>query len=109
MVSLTETKITPSSGTSYFTARDGFKAVKCNGVLALTSYVNITTQIPANTVFANTGLSSSDVTYGGLAFLKTDGSKVYPLGIASQGRLSTADAAVPAGYYYIIGTVIYKR
>ena len=109
MVSLTETRITPSSGTSYFTARDGFKSIKCNGMLIIQSYINITTQIPANTPFANSGLSSSDVPHGTLGFVKSDGSKVYPLSIASQGRISTDDSAVPTGYYYVIGTIIYNR
>ena len=109
MTSCIETKITPSSGTSYFTARDGFKSVKCNGILTVQSYINITTQIPANTPFANVGLTDSDKMHGNLCFLKIDGSKVYPLSFASQGRLSTADSAVPTGYYYVIGASIYER
>ena len=108
MTSYTETQITPSSGTSYFTARDIFKSIKHNGVLIIQSYINITTEIPKNTPFANIGLSNSDVVHGTLGFLKTDGSKVYPLSVASQGRLSANDSAIPTGYYYVIGAIIYN-
>jgi hypothetical protein len=104
---VTETKITPVG--KYFTARDAFKAIKCNGLINIVSYVNITTQIPANTAFADIGLSSSDVVYGMLGIQKTDGSKLYPASIGPAKKLTVGDTAVPAGYYYIIGTVMLKR
>jgi hypothetical protein len=107
MASVTETRITPVG--NYFTARDAFKAIKCNGVINIVSYVNITTQIPANTAFADIGLSSSNVVYGMLGIQKTDGSKLYPACIGSNKKLAVGDTAVPAGYYYIIGTLILKR
>lgn len=106
MTQYTETKITPVG--SYFTARDAFKAIKYNGVINIVSYVNITTQIPANTAFADIGIGSSEVVYGMLGIQKTDGSKLYPASIGSNKKLAVGDTAVPTGYYYIIGTLIYR-
>ena len=108
MTTLTETKVTPVS--NYFTARDAFKAIQCNGIITIVSYVNITTQIPTNTSFADIGLGSSDVVYGMLGMQKTDGSKVYPVQISTNNKkLTNADTAIPTGYYYIIGSLILKR
>lgn len=93
-------KITRVSGTSYFTERDAFKARRVGNTIAIFSYVNITTQVPESTNFANTGFTSAEGTF--LFFDST--SKATPV-ICTTGVLKPA-GTLATGYYYAIGVAV---
>lgn len=87
----------------YFTKRDAFRCTLKCGTIIVNSYVNITTQVPANTIWGSIGRA----TYGG-TFIAINSSTraVYYIGLSSQGAFST-EVALPTGYYYLVGCGIY--
>lgn len=88
---------------NYFTRRDGFRAILKNGTILVQSYVNITTQVPANTNFASLGRP----TYGGTYLAINSSTRaLYYIGLSGQGYFST-ETALPTGYYYFVGCGIY--
>lgn len=93
-------KITRVSDTSYFTERDAFKARRVGNTIAIFSYVNITTQVPESTNFANTGFTGAEGTF--LFFDST--SKATPV-ICTNGVIKPA-GILATGYYYAIGVAV---
>lgn len=86
---------------SYFTERSSFKARRVGNTITIFSYINITTEVPANTEFANTNFSNSE---GMFIFIGGNGTNPRVL-ICSGGKLKPTDA-IPTGYYYCIGTAL---
>lgn len=85
---------------TYFTERDAFKARRVGNAITLFSYVNITTQVPSSTEFANTGFSSAE----GL-FLFFDSTTKETIVRCSSGKLIPNDT-LATGYYYAVGSAV---
>ena len=92
--------INPVGG--YFTKRDAFKATRAGTTLLIDSFINITTEIPANTTFANITMP---VYMGKFLMVNSSTRQVYIVSLASNGSISS-DSAVPTGYYFFIGAGI---
>ena len=84
---------------NYFTRRDAFRIRVKGSILTVRSYINITTQIPANGEFASITTPSDGGTF--LA-VNTSSRALYIVSLLSTGKF-VADAAIPVGYYYLIG------
>lgn len=93
--------ITRVSGTTYFEERDGFKARREGNLINIFSYVNIMTQIPANTAFADIGHSNSE---GNFIFVHEDGTN--PIVVQCSNGLLRPLTNLPSGYYYAIGSAM---
>ena len=84
---------------TYFTERSAFKARRVGYTVGIFSYVNITTEVPSGTEFANIQFPSAE---GYFLFVAGTTIKVVQ---CSQGKLKP-DGALPTGYYYAIGTAL---
>ena len=87
---------------SYFTERDAFKARRMGNTIVIFSYVNITTQVPSGTNFADTGFGSAEGMY---IFMKADGTDATMV-TCTVGKLRPSDAVLPTGYYYVSGCAV---
>ena len=86
---------------SYFTERDAFKARRFGNTVIIFSYVNISTQVPASTNFADIGFSSASGT-----FLFCQGDGTQPKIVRCDGGKLAPDSALPTGYYYAVGCAL---
>ena len=84
---------------SYFTERSSFKARRLWGTVIIFSYVQITTQVPANTAFADIGISNAE---GIFSFVSGGTSHI----VTCSGGILKPDAALPTGYYYVVGSAL---
>ena len=87
---------------TYFTERDAFKARRVGNTIVIFSYVNITTQVPATTNFADTGFSSAEGMY---IFMTANGSTATMV-TCTGGKLRPSDSALATGYYYVSGCAV---
>ena len=88
---------------SYFTERDAFKARRVGNTIDFFGYVNITTEVPAATNFADIGFSTAE---GNVLFVTADGS-TQRLVHCTQGKLKPESGfSLPTGYYYIVGCAV---
>lgn len=94
-------KITMVSGTTYFAECDAFKARREGNLINIFSYVNITTQVPAGTAFADTGHSYAE---GNFIFIHEDGTN--PIIVQCSNGLLRPLTNLPTGYYYAIGSAM---
>lgn len=85
---------------TYFTERSAFKARRMGNLVNIYSYVNITTQVPPATQFADTGFSTAS---GVLLFCQGDGTQ--PTVVRCEGGKLIPDSAIATGYYYAIGAL----
>lgn len=85
---------------TYFTERSAFKARRMGNLVNIYSYVNITTQVPSGTQFADTGFSTAS---GVLLFCQGDGTQ--PTVVRCEGGKLLPDSAIATGYYYVIGAL----
>lgn len=84
---------------NYITERANFKARRVGGTVIILSYVQVTTQVPATTQFADIGISNAE---GIFAFVSGGTSHIVS---CSSGKLQP-DAVLPTGYYYVIGSAL---
>lgn len=100
ITNITYNVINPLNG--YFTKRDAFRAkIRC-GVAIVESYINFTTEIPANTEFAS--IETTGI-YGSYIAINTSTRDVYYVSLRSTGRFAS-ETAIPTGYYYVVGCAI---
>ena len=84
---------------SYFTERSAFKARRLWGTVIIFSYVQITTQVPATTAFADIGISNAE---GIFSFVSGGTSHI----VTCSGGILKPDEALPTGYYYVVGSAL---
>ena len=84
---------------TYFTERDNFKARRFGNSVVIFSYINITTQVPNGTEFADIGFSSAS---GVFLFTSDDGTKQCVVS-CNAGKL-TPNKNLETGYYYVVGS-----
>lgn len=84
---------------SYFTERSAFKARRLWGTVIIFSYVQITTQVPASTAFADIGISNAE---GIFSFVSGGTSHI----VTCSGGILKPDEALPTGYYYVVGSAL---
>ena len=90
---------------NYFTNRTAFKIVRNGKVAIIVSYIQITTQVPANTEFAT--LANNYRTNDSLIFINTNTGDCVPVMVsAAHNTIQTVDKAMPTGYYRVVGTMI---
>ena len=87
---------------TYFTERDDFKARRVGNTIVIFSYVNITTQVPAGTNFADIGFPYAEGMY---TFMHADGTNARMIR-CSAGILKPMDSALETGYYYVSGCAV---
>lgn len=97
ITTITYNVINPLNG--YFTKRDAFRAKIKGGVAIVESYINFTTEIPANTEFAS--IETTGI-YGSYIVINTSTRAVYYAALRSTGRFES-ETAIPTGYYYFVG------
>ena len=85
---------------TYFSERTAFKARRIGNIINIFSYFQVTTEIPANTVFANLQFANAN---GNVLVIQGDGSNPR-VGIILSGELK-CDAVLPVGYYYVVGAI----
>ena len=88
---------------NYFTERDAFKARRVGNTIDFFGYVNITTEVPAATNFADIGFSAAE---GNVLFTTANGS-TQRLVHCTQGKLKPESGySLPTGFYYIVGCAL---
>lgn len=87
---------------TYFTERDAFKARRAGNAIVIVSYINITTQIPLGTNFADTGFPLAE---GRFLFTSANGSTQCMV-TCSQGKLNPTDSTMATGFYYVVGCAV---
>ena len=83
----------------YFNERDAFKARRVGYTVQIYSYVQITTEVPNGTNFADIHISNAEG-----VFLFVAGSTIKVVSCTSG--LLRPDGALPTGYYYAIGSAL---
>ncbi len=86
---------------THFTERSAFKARRVGNTITIFSYVNISTQVPATTEFANIGFPTAE---GVFLFIQGDGTQGHIV-TCSSGKLKP-DGVLPTGYYYVVGNAL---
>ena len=100
ITTITYNVLNPLNG--YFTKRDAFRAKIRNDIAIVESYINFTTEIPANTEFAS--IETTGI-YGSYIAINVSTRAVYYVSLRSTGRFAS-ETAIPVGYYYFVGCAI---
>jgi len=87
---------------TYFTERDAFKARRVGNAIVIFSYINISTQVPTGTNFADTGFPLAE---GRFLFTSANGSTQCMV-TCSQGKLNPTDSTMATGFYYVVGCAV---
>ncbi len=86
---------------TYFTEKTAFRALRYGNAITIESYVQITTQVPNGTQFADTQFANA---VGQLLFIQEDGTQGTVCTCAS-GKIQP-NTVLKTGYYRVIGSLI---